>query len=438
MAQALLNNLTNIGKDIYSASNLQDTPSEVNFEQILDLKTKSVSDSGQETTEQTTNNNSEEQINTQDTEITNNTQTTTGDENNVETLASVLEETTLAAAIEIAVDTVTEKSSEQTENITDNNTERDVLDSEEKTDTEDINDDDIIENTTTITQNEDPTMNKQLQAALESPTTLVVLHSSQTNLKNQSENTDLKEAVVTTEKPVYVSDKTENAQIEKFTLIEPAKTTQKENAQNQKTLKDIVSEKVLKELNIESVSSSEEGESAGNLMQYQTPQEQAVKVMLHGDIKFDEIKDISMQSQIKQAEVSTGRIIEQITKQMEGMYNSSKVNIILNPASLGKVVLQLVNSKEGLVAHFTVTSAETQNALIKGLAGLKESLLAQGINVDNIVIKLSDSEMNDKEQNNQDLTDQEHSAGGNKGQGSRKQKQEKKNFEQMMFEINQA
>ena len=160
--------------------------------------------------------------------------------------------------------------------------------------------------------------------------------------------------------------------------------------------------------------------------------------MLHGDIKFDEIKDISMQSQIKQAEVSTGRIIEQITKQMEGMYNSSKVNIILNPASLGKVVLQLVNSKEGLVAHFTVTSAETQNALIKGLAGLKESLLAQGINVDNIVIKLSDSEMNDKEQNNQDLTDQEHSAGGNKGQGSRKQKQEKKNFEQMMFEINQA
>ena len=438
MAQALLNNLTNIGKEIYSCSDLQDIPSDVDFEQILDSKTKNIFDFEQKSSSETENNNLNVQTNLQNTEDITNIVDSTAIENSTESLASVLEETTLAAAIEMAVDTVTDSSSGQINDNNNNDNNGDVLESEENTDTEDSDTEkSATENTTTITENEDPTMNnKQLQTALENPTTLIVLQP-QTNLKNQNENNASNEANIPTERQISYSDKTETSLTEIFTLAESKKTTQKESTQNPKTLKEIVNEKVLRELNVESVSASEEGGSSSDIMQYQTPQEQAVKVMLHGDIKFDEIKDISMQNQIKQTETSTGRIIEQITKQMEGMYNTSKVNIILNPASLGKVVLQLINSKEGLTAHFTVTNSDTQNALMRGLAGLKESLLAQGISVDNIVVKLSESELSDNEQK-QDWTEQEHSAGGNKGQGSRKQKQEKKNFEQMMFEINQA
>ncbi|MBR6127235.1 flagellar hook-length control protein FliK, partial [bacterium] len=291
------------------------------------------------------------------------------------------------------------------------------------------------DNTTTITQNEDPTMYKQLQTTLENPTALYVL-TSQTNLNTQN-NSQENENLLPADQAIKYAEKAETTTTEKFTLIEPTKSQPKENVSNQKTLRDIVDEKVLKELNVEAVSSSEEGgEAAGNLMQYQTPQEQAVKVMLHNDIKFEDMKTVSAQNQTKLQEAAAGRILEQVSKQMEGMCNSSKVNIVLNPASLGKVVLQLVNSKEGLIAHFTVNNADTQNALMKGLAGLKESLLAQGINVDNVVIKLSESDLQDGEQE-QSWTQKDDSSGGNKGQGTRKQKQEKKNFEQMMFEMDQ-
>ena len=407
MAQALLNNLTNIVRDIYPAGNAQDVPVDANFEQILDSQTIDEC-SNIEVIEQTA-------------------------ETIVENLASVMSESKLTAAIEMAVDAVTANTEEQVAEEQINEIIGDVLDLEEDSITEENDKQD----TTTITQNEDPTMNKQLQATLENPATVIVLQQAQSILKNQNSETVENEAVIPTEKQTVLTDKATAAQAEKFTIVEPEKSTQKESTQNSKTLREIVDEKVLEELNIEAVSSSEEGDAAGNLMQYQTPQEQAVKVMLHEDMKFENIKNIAFKSAEAQPETSSSKIIEQVTKQMEGMYNTSKVNIVLNPASLGKVVLHLVNSKEGLLAHFTVNNADTQNALLKGLAGLKESLLAQGISVDNIVIELNESELGDSEQH-PDWTEQENSGKGNRGQGSRKQKQEKKNFEQTMFEINQS
>ena len=55
----------------------------------------------------------------------------------------------------------------------------------------DLEEDSITEendkqDTTTITQNEDPTMNKQLQATLENPATVIVLQQAQSILKNQN------------------------------------------------------------------------------------------------------------------------------------------------------------------------------------------------------------------------------------------------------------
>ena len=57
MAQALLNNLTNIGKEIYNCGKMQDIPSEADFEQILDSKTKDVINFQQESNSGTENNN---------------------------------------------------------------------------------------------------------------------------------------------------------------------------------------------------------------------------------------------------------------------------------------------------------------------------------------------------------------------------------------------
>lgn len=209
-----------------------------------------------------------------------------------------------------------------------------------------------------------------------------------------------------------------------------------------KSLEELVDEDTLRELNIESVeadTSSGEEESA-DLMQNQTAEEQGVKAMLHADADFGEVKAEVQSNVSTQAPKSTGnsdvtpsKIIDQISKQMENMNTGSRVNIVLNPESLGKVSVQLINTKEGLSAQFTVATQDARNLILKGLDGLKDTLLTQGVNVDNVTVKLSETQ---ESEYNADWTEQEGSRGGNKEQGSYKGQKEKEKFEEMMSFVN--
>ncbi len=225
-------------------------------------------------------------------------------------------------------------------------------------------------------------------------------------------------------------------------LPDPEVTTSETNntkgAQND--FESILEEDALKELNVESVESetdtaSDEGSS---LMDNQSPQEQAVKAMLHSDgeafdlnvVKTNQLGQTSQSVQAKTVDITPSKIIEQITKQMEGLFNNSRVNIVLNPESLGKVNIQLLNSSDGLSAHFTVASNEVRDLLMKGLDGLKDTLASHGVSVDNVSVKVSDAQ---KEADTPDWTEQEGSRGGNKGQGQPdREEKEKGLFERMM------
>lgn len=204
------------------------------------------------------------------------------------------------------------------------------------------------------------------------------------------------------------------------------------------SIEDIVDEDILKELNIESVE-ADAGSSDfqdDSLMSKQTVEEHAIKAMINQDsvsfdVKMDKaLEGQNIQAQAKPVEVTPSKIMEQITKQMEGLYNNSKVNIVLNPESLGKINIQLMNSKEGLTAQFTVTTPEARDLLMKGIDGLKETLTAHGVGVDNVSVKLNDTQKSD---NNQNWTEQDGSRGGNKGQGQpNREEKEKGLFEKMM------
>lgn len=221
--------------------------------------------------------------------------------------------------------------------------------------------------------------------------------------------------------------------------ITPLKAENAEESEG-KTLEELVDEDTLRELNIESVetdTSSGEEESS-DLMQNQTAEEQGIKASLQqADANFGELKTDSTQSNVSlqatkptgNSDVTPSKIIDQISKQMENMNTGSKVNIVLNPESLGKVSVQLINTKEGLSAQFTVATQDAKNLIMKGLDGLKDSLLAQGVNVDNVTVKLSETQ---ESEYNADWTEQEGSRGGNKEQGSRKGQKEKEHFEEMM------
>lgn len=221
--------------------------------------------------------------------------------------------------------------------------------------------------------------------------------------------------------------------------ITPLKAENAEESEG-KTLEELVDEDTLRELNIESVetdTSSGEEESS-DLMQNQTAEEQGIKASLQqADANFGELKTDSTQSNVSlqaakptgNSDVTPSKIIDQISKQMENINTGSKVNIVLNPESLGKVSVQLINTKEGLSAQFTVATQDAKNLIMKGLDGLKDSLLAQGVNVDNVTVKLSETQ---ESEYNADWTEQEGSRGGNKEQGSRKGQKEKERFEEMM------
>lgn len=196
-------------------------------------------------------------------------------------------------------------------------------------------------------------------------------------------------------------------------------------------------EEIVKDLKIESISADANTSNGESLMQNQSPEEYAVKAMINQELESFEVKIDSAQSsqantnvQMKATDVSPSRILDQIAKQLDGLQNNSKVNIVLNPESLGKVNIQLLSSKEGLTAQFTVTTQEARDMLTKGLDGLKEALGTQGVTVDNVSVKVADSQ---KSEYKQEWTDQEGSRGGNKGQGQpNREEKEKGLFEKMM------
>ena len=210
----------------------------------------------------------------------------------------------------------------------------------------------------------------------------------------------------------------------------------KDNEEIENPLETILDDEKLKELSLESIDFETETSAEDSFMQ-QSPEESGMKALLHNDAgAFDAniekaVEAKPVQSQAKPVEVSSNKIIEQITKQLDKLNSTSKLNIVLNPESLGKVTVQLVKSAEGMSAQFTVSTAEAKEVLMKDLNNLKDTLTAQGVNVENVSVKLNDTQ---KSSYNQDWTEQEGSRGGNKEQKEQQKQKDKNLFEQMMAE----
>jgi len=79
--------------------------------------------------------------------------------------------------------------------------------------------------------------------------------------------------------------------------------------------------------------------------------------------------------------------------------NKSEVTIILKPANLGKVDINLVSEKGQLTAQITAENTQVKEILSKGLDSLKQNLQDQGVNVSNLVIKVQESSQTQNNQN---------------------------------------
>ena len=128
--------------------------------------------------------------------------------------------------------------------------------------------------------------------------------------------------------------------------------------------------------------------------------------------------------------ISKEDVLAQIHSKLQMMNSTSnaKLTMVLNQESLGKVSIQLMNTKDGLTAELQVASQTVKDILDSNLSNLKDTLSAQGVQVNDMSVKVSQSENNAE----MDYTEQEGNGGNKQEQDKRHQEQEKeKEFEKM-------
>ncbi len=433
MVQNLLNNLNSISNNLSSVSKLgNDTFTQTDFQKLFDKQKTSF-----ENDKSTDIGSANKEENIQD-----------KDEGNGKTLKSVAENETFAGSVIYDIKQLIEflkraadedgasSDSEENSEIASVNA-AEAAETEDSTEvTEDLDAKEIAKKLLHLEEDDDEEKKKETD--------------EKTNQTEQSDETDLKEVETVnaeTAEENIVFNKNLDSFLEEFetaadvqTTTETTKVTNESGKSSTEALEDIINKDQLKELNIESLDAeSSDSSSAGDsdLMQNQSPEEQGVKAMLQADADFTTEMKPAMQTQNTQTansktasvEITPSKIIEQITKQMEGMQNGSKLNIVLNPESLGKVSIQLINTKEGLSAQFTVATQDARNLIMKGLDGLKDTLVSHGVSVDNVTVKLNDTQ---ESEYNTDWTEQEGSRGGNKEQNPQREQRDKEQFDRMM------
>lgn len=160
------------------------------------------------------------------------------------------------------------------------------------------------------------------------------------------------------------------------------------------------------------------GNSSGsNLLNQQSPQEQGMKLALENNNKTtststtenNDLGKIGNAGQITFAktldniqapapkELSKTDILSQINNQLNTLKEetNTKITIILKPENLGKISLELTSGKDGLIAKMTTDNAQVKELLDKHLDSLKDTLGNQGVNVNNVTVKVSETHKQD-------------------------------------------
>jgi flagellar hook-length control protein FliK len=91
----------------------------------------------------------------------------------------------------------------------------------------------------------------------------------------------------------------------------------------------------------------------------------------------------------KVKEFNKSDIMNQINTKLDSMRQTGneKVSIVLKPESLGRVALEIMNSKDGIIAKMYTENPQVKELLDKNINSLKTTLAAQGVNVNNIKVE---------------------------------------------------
>lgn len=105
----------------------------------------------------------------------------------------------------------------------------------------------------------------------------------------------------------------------------------------------------------------------------------------------------AMQNSSNQAKtLNQTDIMSQVTAKFEQLQqqSSNKVSIVLQPENLGRVSVEIMNSKDGLVAKMTTDTQQVKELFDKNVEALKSNLSSQGVNVNSIKVECSQESSN--------------------------------------------
>lgn len=101
-------------------------------------------------------------------------------------------------------------------------------------------------------------------------------------------------------------------------------------------------------------------------------------------------KSTNVQTQNNTQAPTKADVLNQVTTKFEQLKDgtTTKVNIILKPENLGKVSVELISRPEGVSAKILADTTQVKEILDKSIDTLKNSLQTQGVNVNNISVKV--------------------------------------------------
>lgn len=97
-------------------------------------------------------------------------------------------------------------------------------------------------------------------------------------------------------------------------------------------------------------------------------------------------------------EISKTDIASQVHSQLNNLKpeeGTTKITIVLKPENLGKINIELMNGKGGLTAQMTTDSPQIKEILDKHLDSLKSTLGDNGVNVNNVNVKVNETHKQD-------------------------------------------
>lgn len=231
----------------------------------------------------------------------------------------------------------------------------------------------------------------------------VVAGSSNIKTEKLDINTDIK-----------INDDSNNVQIKVSgdTDIKNIKNTDSKISDDLKD-KSVLKQNIIDELKAE-VNNSKREAFNSNLLGNQSASEQVIKLSINSSLNnanntdflnivsqqnlslnsTDKVQFGTTQTQTSPAEISKVDILSQINDKLNTLKTSSgdKIEIILRPENLGRVNVELQSNKGQITATLVAENASVKEALEKNLESLKNNLSNQGVQVNNVVVKVEESD----------------------------------------------